>query len=79
MKMDYQILIELLDVVEELGQRTGRKPGEGHPSSRGELEKDVSRFRETCEKGSLSGKRRKRRSGQLFRRIISLYPDIWKS
>ena len=77
MRKDYLILEELLDVVEQLGQRLGSNPERGLQSSSRKLREEIADFADSCRRGELEGQSRKRRSGELFRRILTLHPDIW--
>lgn len=78
MPQDQVILEELLDAIEELRQRSGHRPERGHPSSVQRLRDELVRFADDVETGMLHGRKRRRRSGELFRRIVSLYPDVWR-
>ena len=74
---DTQILEELFDVVEQIQQRIGGNPRRSYPSSSLRLRKDLADFAGKCQRGELNGRARKRKSGELFRRIVSLHPDVW--
>lgn len=78
MKQDYEVLEELLDIVEQLGQRSGSDPGRGHVPSYAKLRKDLDQYRDDCERDQLKGQVRRRRSGNLLRRIVSIDPKVWK-
>ena len=78
MKKDYDVLEELLDVIEQLGQRSGNDPGRGQPPSCGQVRKDLDQYRDDCEHNRLKDRVRRRRSGELLRRIVSIDPKIWK-
>jgi hypothetical protein len=77
-RQDYEILEELFDTIEQLQQRSGNAPKRSYRSSSWKLRSDVSDFAETCRRGQLKGRARKRRSGELFRRIVAMHPDVWK-
>ncbi len=76
-RQDFEILEELLDSVEQLRQRFGSNPERGHRSSSRKLREDLDDFAYACERGDLDGPRRSRKSGELFRRILSLHPGNW--
>lgn len=78
MEQDLKILNELLDRVEELRQRTGVAPGRGHPSSFDRLREELMQAMDDAAQEKLKGKALRRRSGELFRRIVALYPAIWE-
>jgi len=75
---DYEILVEMFDVFEQLQQRLGSKPKRSYLSSSRKLRRDVADFAGRCRRGELNGRTRKRKSGELFRRIVALHPDVWK-
>lgn len=75
---DFAILEELLDTLEQLQQRLGGNLNRNYPSSSRKLRKDVGEFAGKCQRGELKGRSRKRKSGELFRRIVALHPDVWK-
>jgi hypothetical protein len=77
-RKDYEILEELLDVVEQLQQRTGGNPRRSYLSSSRKLRQDTDDFAGKCQHGELVGRARKRKSGELFRRIVALCPDVWR-
>lgn len=76
-RQDYEILEEMFDVVEQIQQRSGRAPKRSYLSSSRKLRRDVSDFAGSCRRGELQGRARKRKSGELFRRIVAMYPDVW--
>ncbi len=76
---DFQILEKLLDKVEELRQRCGSNPRRGHSSLLRTLQRDLASYEKECRFGKLKGRARKRQSGRLFRRILSLDPDLWRT
>ena len=78
MKQDYEVLEELLDIVEQLGQRSGSDPGRGQAPSCVKLRKDLGQYRDDCEHDRLRARVRRRRSGTLLRRIVSIDPNVWK-
>jgi hypothetical protein len=71
-RQDFVILEELLDSIEQLRQRVGSNPGRGHRSSSQQLRRDLAAFADACQLGQLYGRARKRKSGELFRKIMSL-------
>lgn len=75
---DYEILEELLETIELLQERRGIRPARDHRSSLETLQRDVADFSDACRRDVLKGQARRRRSGQLFRRILSLEPLIWE-
>ena len=77
-RQDFEVLEELLDVVEQLEQRLGHKPGRSYLSSSRKLRKDTADFAGKCRRGELKGRSRKQKSGELFRRIVVLCPDVWQ-
>ncbi len=77
-RQDFEILEDLLEVIEETQQCSGSNPDSNHRSSSRKLRKDVAEFAELCRHGELKGRARKRRSGELFRRIVSLHPSAWQ-
>ncbi len=79
MDKDHQILSELLDTVEQLEQRSGRRPEPRQSSSIRRLRDDLAEYADDVNSGRLSGRARERRSGELFRRIINLHPAVWKT
>ena len=74
---DFEILEELFDLLEQLEQRLGEVPKRSYPSSSRKLRKDVADYAGKCQRGELNGKARKRKSGQLFRKLVALHPDVW--
>jgi hypothetical protein len=76
-RQDFQILDELLGVFEQLGRRFGNDSERGPRSSSHRLRKDLASFADNCRQGQLKGRARKRKSGELFRRILALNPDLW--
>lgn len=72
---DHVVLEELLDAVEQLGQRSGSNLGRNQVSSSRTLHKDVRDYADACRRGELKGRARKRKSHQLFQTIIALYPE----
>ena len=72
------ILTKLLETFEQLQQRLGRKPKRSYPSSSLKLRRDLADFSEKSRSGELDGKALRRKSGELFRRIIKLHPDVWR-
>ncbi len=74
---DFEILEELLDCVEQLQQRCGSNPKRKSASSAQVLRKDLAVFRAQARTGKIAGRARKRKSGEIFRRIVSLAPEIW--
>jgi len=74
---DFMILEQLLATCEQLQQRQRGSPQRRSPSSSQRLRRDVSGFAERCQNGQLKGRARKRKSGELFRRIVALHPDVW--
>jgi len=79
MDKDQEILSELLDSIERLQQRSGESPEPRHSSSVRRLSEDLAEYADAVKSGTLRGRARKRKSGDLFRRIISLHPGIWKT
>lgn len=78
-RQDFEILEEFLDTVEQLQQqRTGQAPKRSYRSLSWKLRLDVSDFADTCRRGELNGRARKRQSNELFRRIVAIHPDVWK-
>jgi hypothetical protein len=77
-EQDYEILEEMFDTVEQIQQRLGGNPMRSYPSSSRKLRRDVADFAGKCRRGELIGRVRKRKSGELFRRIVALHPDVWK-
>ena len=77
MKQDYDVLEELLDIVEQLGQRSGSDPGRGQAPSYVKLRKDLDEYRDDCERDRSKVRARRRRSGELLRRIVSIDPKVW--
>lgn len=78
-RQDFEILEELLDVIGQLKQRLGSNPNRSYPSSSRKLRTDVADFAGKCRQGQLNGRARKRKSGELFRKIIALHPDVWST
>jgi hypothetical protein len=76
---DFQILEEMLDVIEDLRQRSGGRPRLTRASSSRTLRRAVVRFREECNMKLLEGRSRRRRAKELFKRLVSLYPSIWRT
>jgi hypothetical protein len=76
-RQDFDILEDLVETLDQIGQRLGDRPKRGYPSSSQKLRQDVSDFAESCRRGELAGRARKRKSGELFRRICSTYPGVW--
>ena len=75
---DHLILERLLDSIEQLQQRDGRKaPTRQSASSSRKLRAELATYADLCRRGELKGRARKRKSGELFRRIISLAPEVW--
>ncbi len=74
---DYEILEEMFEVFEHLQQRVGGNPKRSYPSSSWKLRQDVDDFAGKCRRGEIRGRARKRKSGELFRKIIALHPDVW--
>ena len=79
MKTDYEVLDEMLDVIEHLRQLSGPEPGRCRPSSLRKLREDLGRFRDDCDAGRLARRACKRKSGELFRRVVSLHPEVWET
>ena len=79
MRKDFEILEELFDAVGQLRQRTGRRPNRSYLSSSRKLLLELAEFSGKCQCGELSGRTRKRKSGELFRKIISLDPEVWST
>lgn len=79
MNKDHLILAELLDLIEQLQQRSGRCPEPRQSSSVRRLKDDLAEYADDVASGRLRGRARKRRSGELFRRIIRLHPGTWKT
>ena len=77
-RKDFEILEELLDVVEQIQQRSGGNPRRSYLSSSRKLRQDTDDFAGKCQRGELKGRAKKRKSGELFRKIIALCPDVWK-
>ena len=77
-RQDYEILEEMLDVVEHLRQRLGDTPKRGYLSSSRKLRREVDDFAGQCQRSELKGRAQKRKSGDLFRKIVALYPDLWQ-
>lgn len=77
-RQDSEILEELLDVVEQLQQRLGGNPGRSYLSSLRKLRQEMDDFAGNCRRGVLKGRAKKRKSGDLFRRIVALSPDVWQ-
>lgn len=75
---DYKILEELLDVIEQLQQRVGGNPRRSCLSSLRKLRQDMDDYADNCRRGELKGRAKKRKSGDLFRRVVALYPDVWR-
>jgi len=74
---EFEILGELLDSVEQWHQRDGSNPDRSSTSSSRKLRSELASLVEKCRRGEISGRARKRKSGELFRRIVSLAPEIW--
>jgi hypothetical protein len=74
---DFEILEDLIETLDEIQQRLGASPNRSYLSSSRKLRRDICDFSGQCRSGELKGKMRKRQSGELFRRIISQYPDVW--
>ena len=57
-RRDFEILEELLDVVEQLQQRTGGNPRRSYLSSSRKLRQDTDDFAGKCQRGELVGRAR---------------------
>lgn len=78
-KEDFNVLEEMLDIVEDLRQRSGDNPRLNRASSSKALRRAVVQFREECKAGELEARSRKRKAKELFRRLVSLHPSIWRT
>jgi hypothetical protein len=76
-RQDFEILEELFDTLGQLRQRLGGNPNRSYLSSSRKLRTDVADFAGKCQQGQITGRARKRKSGELFRKIIALHPDVW--
>ena len=74
---DFSILEELFDTFDQLQQRIGGNPSRSYPSSSRKLRQEMADFTGRCQRGELKGRARKRKSGELFRKIVALYPGVW--
>jgi len=74
---DFEILEKLLDSIEQLQQRDGSNPTRGSTSSSRKLRAELATYADECRRGELKGRARKRKSGELFRRVVSLDPGVW--
>jgi hypothetical protein len=74
---DFEILEELLDTFEQLRQRVVGSPTRSYLSLSRKLREDLNRFSQSCRCGSLHRRSRRRKSGELLRRILSLHPDVF--
>ena len=77
-RQDFTILEEMFDTFEHLQQRLGVSPKRSYLSSSRKLRRDVAAFTGMCRRGELIGRARKRKSNELFRRIIALHRAVWK-
>ena len=77
MDQEFLILVELLDLIEQLHQRDGSNPNRKTRSSSLKLRSELARLSDKCRDGEITGRTRKRKSGEIFRKIISLAPEIW--
>ena len=71
------ILAELLEKIEQLQRHSGSNPGNAFRFSVDRIRKDLGRFADKCRRGELDGRARKRKFGELFRRVIALDPKTW--
>jgi hypothetical protein len=76
-RQDFEILEDLIDTLDEIQQRLGGNPKQRYLSSSRKLRRDICDFADLCRCGELNGRARKRKSGELFRKIISHHPDVW--
>ena len=76
---DFQILSEVLDIVEDLQRRTGGNPRWARESSLRRLRQEMMRFEQNCRDKTIMGKARKRKAQELFRQILSLRPNLWST
>ena len=74
---EVKILEQILDTVEDLRQRSGQPLGRGHLSSLQRLRNELEHLGREIEWKRLKGRALRRKSGELFRRIVSLFPEIW--
>jgi hypothetical protein len=77
-KKDFEILEEMLAICGQIRQRCGGDPARNYVSSSRTLRQDMDDFADKCQRGELKGRARKRKSGEIFRRILALYPDVWR-
>ena len=47
-------------------------------SSSRKLRQETADFAGKCRRGELKGRAQKRKSGELFRKIVALCPDVWR-
>jgi hypothetical protein len=76
---EFLILGKMLDSIEHLQQRDGIYPDRNSMSSSQRLRSELANLTDKCRSGEITGRARRRKSGEIFRRIISLAPDIWHS
>lgn len=76
---DFSVLEELFDKIEELQRRTGSNPSRAIRSSFDGVRRDLAKFADRCRRKEVKGRARKRESGRLFLKILSLDPQLWNS
>lgn len=76
---DNHILKSLFDKVEEIAKKSGRVPEPNRLPLVERLEVELDRYEKDVVSGKLTGRAQRRKSGELFRRILSAYPEIFET
>ena len=74
-RQDYEILEDMIEIIDRVRQRRGGNPQRSNLSSSRKLRMELSDYADKCRRGELKGRARKRKSGELFRRIVAGCPD----
>ena len=69
---ELKVLEELLSTAEQLRQHKGIESQRGRASSSRKLRLELADYSSQCLNGTLTGRERKRKSGELFRKIVRL-------
>ncbi|MBK8271303.1 MAG: hypothetical protein IPK83_24480 [Planctomycetes bacterium] len=76
---DNHILKSLFDKVEEIAKKSGRVPEPNRLPLVERLEVELDRYEKDVVSGKLTGRAQRRKSGELFLRILSAYREIFET
>ena len=73
-RQDYLILEEMIETIDRFKRHGGQSARRDHRSSLQKLRKELSDFTGKCQRKELKGRARKRKSGELFLKIVAQFP-----